>query len=144
MPLTAGTISNTLASVCVGLLSCRSTDFCDCDGLIIDMVWESGCWCFPSWKGSQSLSDSAAVCALSVSHRNAVVAERQALNEIPIQYTNALTSLLRQTHPFCCWIIELMFYVNLLAQQAWTCILFPLVMLQFCMSFWTFKTICHG
>lgn len=30
MPLTAGTISNTLVDVCVGLLTCRSTDFCDC------------------------------------------------------------------------------------------------------------------
>lgn len=34
MPLTAGTISNTLVGVCVGLLACRSTDFCDCDGII--------------------------------------------------------------------------------------------------------------
>lgn len=34
MPLTAGTISNTLVGVCVGLLTCRSTDFCDCDGII--------------------------------------------------------------------------------------------------------------
>lgn len=34
MPLTAGTISNTLVGVCVGLLACRSTDFCECDGII--------------------------------------------------------------------------------------------------------------
>lgn len=34
MPLTAGTISNTLVDVCVGLLICRSTDFCDCDCII--------------------------------------------------------------------------------------------------------------